>query len=59
MPDEIRNAPDNTTFTDTIEWNCGIIKLFYLIGAIASLSTAFASAGKNTASAVIGEKISA
>ena len=59
LPDEIRNAPDNTTFTDTIERNGGIIPLLSLIGAIAAGITALASAGGATASAVISAKNSA
>ena len=56
LPDEIRNAPDNTTFTDTIERNGGIILLLPLIGAIAAGITALASAGGATASSVISAK---
>ena len=36
LPDEIRNAPDYTTFRDTIERNVKIIPLLLLIGAIAA-----------------------
>ena len=53
LPEKIINAPDNTTFTDTIERNGGIIPLFPLIGAIAAGITVLASAGGATASAVI------
>ena len=56
LPDEIRNAPNNTTFTNTIERNGGIIPLLPLIGAIAAGITALASAGRATASAVISAK---
>ena len=56
LPDEIRNASDNTTFTDTIERNGGILPLLHLIGAIAAGITALASAGEATASAVISAK---
>ena len=56
---EIRNAFDNTTFTDTIERNGGIIPFLPLIGAIAAGITALASAGGATASAVISAKNSA
>ena len=56
---EIRNAPDNTTYTDTIERNGGIISLLSLIGANAAEITALASAGGATASDVIRAKYSA
>ena len=59
LPVEIRNAPDNTTFTNTIERNGGIISLLFLIGAIAAGITALASAGGANASAVISAKNSA
>ena len=59
LPDKIRNAPDNTTFTDIIERNGGIIPLYPLIGAIAAGLTALAFAGEATASAVIRAKNSA
>ena len=59
LPDEIKNAPDNTTFTDTIVRNGGILPLLPLIGAIAAGITALASAGGATASAVISAKNSA
>ena len=56
LPDEIKNAPDNTTFTDTIERNGGIFPLLPLIGAIAAEITALASAGGAIGSAVISAK---
>ena len=59
LPDEIRNTPDNTTFTDTIEQNDGIIPLLPLIGVIAAGITALAFVGGATASAVISAKNSA
>ena len=34
LPDEIKQSPDNTTFTNTIERNGGIIPLLPIIGAI-------------------------
>ena len=34
LPDKIKNAPDNSTFTVTIERNGGIIPLLPLIGAL-------------------------
>ena len=54
LPDEIRHAPDNTTFTDTIERNGGKIPILPLIGAIAGGLTALAAVGGTTASAIIG-----
>ena len=59
LPDEIWNAPDNTTFTNTIERNGGIIPLLDLLGAIPAGITALGSSGGATASAVIIEKNSA
>ena len=56
LPDEIRNATDNSTFNDTIERNGGIIPLIFLIGAIAAGISALASAGGATASAIISAK---
>ena len=56
LPDEIRNAPDNTTFTNSIERNGGSIPLLPLIWAIAAGINALASAGGATASAVISAK---
>ena len=56
LQDEIRNAPDNTIFTDTIERNIGIIPLLPLIDAIAAGIMELASAGGATASAVNSAK---
>ena len=59
LPDVIKNAPDNKTFTDTIVRNGGILPLLPLIREIAAGITALASAGGATASAVISAKNSA
>ena len=56
LPDEINNAPDNTTFTDNIVKNSWILPLLPLIGAIAAGITALASVGGATAIAVISAK---
>ena len=56
LPDEIKNAHDNTTFTDNIVRNGGILPFLPLIKAIAAGITALASAGGATASAVISAK---
>ena len=56
LPDEIKNAPDNSTFTDTIVRNGGILPLLPLIGAIEAGITALASAGGATASVVLANK---
>ena len=59
LPDEIKNAPDNTTFTDNIVRNGGILPLLFLIGVIVAGITALASVGGATASSVISAKNSA
>ena len=53
MPDEIKNAPDNTTFNDTIERNGGVLPLVGIIGAIAAGITALSTAGGETANAIL------
>ena len=59
LPNEIQQTTNNTTFTNTIERNGGIIPLTPLINAIAAGISALASAGGATASAIISAKNSA
>ena len=56
LPNEIQQATDNTTFTNTIERNGGLLPIIPLIGAIAAGISALASAGGATASAIISAK---
>ena len=56
LPDEIKQAPDNTTFTDTIERNGGIIPLLPLIGAIAAGVNALTSVADTTSSIVLATR---
>ena len=53
MPDEIKNALDNTTFHDTIERNGGILPILPLIVAIAAGITALSAAGVAAANAIL------
>ena len=59
LPNEIQQATNNTTFTNTIERNGGLLPIIPLIGAIAAGISALASAGGATASAIISAKNSA
>ena len=54
---EIQQATNNTTFTNTIERNGGLLPIIPLIGAIAMDISALASAGGTAASAIIIAKI--
>ena len=56
LPYEIKNAPDNTTFTNIINKNSGIISLLRLIVAIAVEITEVISFGKATANAFSSAK---
>ena len=59
LPNEIQQAADNTTFTNTIERNGGLLPIIPLIGAIAAGISALASAGGVAAYAIISAKNSA
>ena len=59
LPNEIQQATNNTTFTNTIERNGGLLPIIPLICAIAAGISALASAGKATGSAIISAKNSA
>ena len=56
LPDEIKQAPDNTTFTGTIERNGGIIPLLPLIGAIVAGIKALTSVADTTSSIVLANR---
>ena len=59
LPNEIQQTTNNTTFTNTIERNGGLLPIIPLIGAIAAGVSALASVGGTTASAIISAKNSA
>ena len=56
LPNEIQQASDNTTFTNTIERNGGLLPIIPLISAIYMSILALASAGGAKSSAIISAK---